>query len=98
MSWPKILLEIAKWIYGLLVGGMLFLFFCLLLDAVTYWIGSGWNPMLGEWPIFSGTVAAVTYSNAGTVLSLLLGLASIARLVIWDRVPGILDLLVKHRE
>jgi hypothetical protein len=93
----KVALETAKWIYGLLVAGMLFLFFCLVLDLLSYWIGSGWNPLLGQWPIFSGTVAAIGYSNPVMVVSLLLGAAAIARLVIWDQVPGLLSLLMKHR-
>ncbi len=95
MAWRKYLFELAKWIYGLLMGGMLFLFFCLVLDGISYWIGSGWNPLLGEWPIFSGTVAAISYSNGWIVSTLLLGVAGIARLLIWDKVPGILAVWMK---
>ena len=89
-------MEVAKWIYGLIVGGMVFLFFCLTLDLFCFWIGSGWNPLLGAWPIFAGTVSAVFYSDFVTCILLLLGLAVIARLVIWDRIPGILAMWMKH--
>ena len=95
MTGRKFIFELAKWIYGLLIGGMLFLFFCLVLDGISYWIGSGWNPLLGEWPIFSGTVAAIGYGNGWTVGSLLLGVAGISRLLIWDKVPGLLAVWMK---
>ena len=94
----KLLLEIAKWIYGLVMGSMLFLFFCLVLDAVCYWIGSGWNPLLGSWPIFAGTVGAVLYNDVATVVLLVAGLAVIGRLIIWDRVPPIVAMWMKHPE
>lgn len=98
MGVSKFLLELGKWIYGLLVAGMLFLFFCLLLDLFSYWIASGWNPMLGQWPVFSGTVAALGYGSPATVICLVGACAAIARLIIWDRVPGLLQWAVKHRD
>jgi hypothetical protein len=98
MKLSKVLLEFGKWVYGLVMAGMLFLFFCLLLDLFSYWIASGWNPMLGQWPVFSGTVAALGYGSPATVICLLFAAAAIARLMMWDRIPGLLQLAVKHRD
>jgi hypothetical protein len=85
--------EAIKFLYVLLVAGMVFLFFCLLLDLFGWAVGGGWNPLLGSWPIFSGTVSAVVYGSMGTVLALLLGVGAIARIILWDRVPVMLDFL-----
>jgi hypothetical protein len=96
MNGRKVALEVAKWVYGWWMGAMVFLFFCLVLDFIGYWIGGGWNPLLGQWPIFSGTLSAVFYDAFWRVLLLMLGLACMGRLVIWNRVPGLLGFLVKH--
>ena len=90
------ILEVCKWIYGALIGATIFLFFCLCLDGFSYWVCSGWNPLLGQWPIFSGTRSVVFYGDRLTLIVLLVGFFGIARLVIWDRVPVMLQFLVKH--
>lgn len=94
----RIVVEIFKWLYGLFLGCLVFLFLCLLLDVFCYWIGGGWNPLLGEWPIFSGTLVATVYSDGFTVGCLLLGFSAICRLVMWNWVPEILGFLMKHPE
>jgi hypothetical protein len=94
MDSRKVVLEVCKWLYGFINFCNFFLFFCLILDVVCYLIGGGWNPLLGQWPVFSGTLSAVVYSDWFTVVFLLLGVAVIARLVIWDRTPGLLRFIV----
>ena len=56
-------LELGRYLVFTVVGVVLFLFFTLFLDVVSLVIGGGWNPLLGEWPIFSGTVSAVVYGS-----------------------------------
>ncbi len=90
-----ILLEVMKFLYVLIVGSMVFLFFCLLLDGYCWLVASGWNPLLGSWPIFSGTVASVVYGKWGTTMCLIIGMGSVARIILWDRRPVILDFLVQ---
>lgn len=93
----KYLLELGKWTYGFLWGSLIFLFFCLVLDVIGFWVGSGWNPLLGRWPMFSGTVSAVAYSDGATVFVLMVAFAGICRLVIWDRTPAVFVMWMKHR-
>ncbi len=92
MNGSRVLLEISKCVYAMLVATMVCLFFCLLLDLLGYVVGGGWNVLLGAWPIFSGTVSAVVYGSWGTVLCLLLGLGLIARIILWDSTPSLLTL------
>ena len=87
------MLECLKWVYAMAVAAMVCLFFCLLLDVLGYVVGGGWNVLMGAWPIFSGTVAAVVYGSWGTVLCLLVGFASIARIILWDSTPSLLQVL-----
>lgn len=92
MTARKLGLETAKFIYGLVVGCMVFLFFCLLLDIFCWAVAGGWNPLLVSWPIFSGSVSSVAYGHLGTTVSLVLGMGVVARIILWDRLPVILDI------
>lgn len=92
MNASRIVLEVVKCAYAMLVASMVCLFFCLLLDLLGFVAGGGWNVLLGAWPIFSGTVAAVVYGSWGTVLCLLIGLGVIARIILWDSMPSLLQL------
>ena len=96
MDTKKITLELAKLAYVLVMGCVLFLFFALLLDAFCVMAFGGWNPLLGSWPIFSGTVSAGLYSPVGSVVSLLIGLMLMARVMLGDRTPGLLLFLTKE--
>jgi hypothetical protein len=98
MDSKRIVLESMKFVYGLFVGGIVFLFFCLLLDVFAWIVGGGWNPLLGSWPIFSGTVAAVVYGGWGIVLCLLMGVGTIARIILWDRTPVFLEFVVQQED
>jgi hypothetical protein len=93
----RVALEAIKFLYSLLVGGIVFLFFCLLLDLFGWVAGGGWNPLLGSWPIFSGTVASVVFGDFVTVSALLLSMGGIARIILWDREPLVLDFLTQPR-
>jgi hypothetical protein len=93
MRGQRIVLEVIKFVYVLIVASMVFLFFCLLLDLFTLLVGGGWNPLLGSWPIFSGTVSAVVYGGFWTVASLVLGVGVVGRVILWDRHPVMLDFL-----
>lgn len=88
-------LEIAKFFYTLLVGGMIFLFFCLSLDSFCWIVAGGWNTFLGAWPIFSGTVSVLVYGSWGAVLFLLACYGLICRIVLWDSIPTLLEFLLK---
>jgi hypothetical protein len=94
----RALLEISKWLYGILVGGVICLFLCLLLDVFGYWVGGGWNVLLGAWPVFTSTIAAVLYGSWGTILCLLIGFAVIARIILWDSTPTVLLALWQQDE
>jgi hypothetical protein len=96
MGSKRIVLEGLKILYGLFVGGIVFLFFCLLLDVFALTVAGGWNPLLGSWPIFSGTVASVIYGEWGVVLCLLIGVGTIARIILWDRTPFLLAFVVQQ--
>lgn len=87
------LLEIARFIYGFVFLAVLFLFFTLLLDAFCLLAFGGWNALLGKWPIFSGTVNSALYSPPAHVISLLTGLAIMARIIQGDRIPYILQVV-----
>lgn len=89
------ILETLKFFYGLLVGSLVFLFFCLLLDVFCYLLVGGWNAFLGDWPIFSGTVSSMLYGSWTAVAFLLLTYGIICRLVMGKDVPMVLDFLVK---
>ncbi len=80
----KIVIEIVRWVYLLLTSGIIFLFFCLLLDlfCLTFF---GWNPLIGPWPIFSGTISAIYYGDILMVLTLILSLGGIARIMVGKR-------------
>lgn len=92
----RALLETLKFLYGLAVSGVLFLFFCLLLDLFCLWVGGGWDPMLGTWPIFTGTVGIVFYGPSSSSIGLVLGLGIVARLVMWNKVPALLEGLAQQ--
>ena len=53
----------------------------------------GWQPLLGKWPIFSGTVSLVYFGDPWKVIVLILGLAGTARIMLGKRVPGLLEAL-----
>lgn len=95
INWP---LEIAKFLYVTVLSLVLFFFFSLLLDTFCFLAFGGWNPLLGKWPIFTGTVSAGFYSPLGSVISLLLGLGTMARVILDDRVPIALEFLVSKDE
>lgn len=84
-------LEILKFIYVLIVSVTLFLFFTLVLDVFCWVTFGGWKPLLGKWPVFSGTVSAALYSPFWHVFSLLLGFGIMARVILGDRTPGLLE-------
>ncbi len=85
-------LEIAKWLYGLVVSSVIFLFFCLFLDAFCYLIGGGWQPLLGQWPIFSGSISILYFGDPWKVIILILGISGLARIIIGKKVPDLIDL------
>lgn len=93
MNWG---LEIAKLLYVTIVGVVLFLFFSLFLDVFCFAVGGGWQPLLGKWPVFGGTVSAAFYSPPGAVISLLLGFGIMARVILGDKTPAMLDFLDKR--
>lgn len=95
MTARRVLLEILKFLYGLVVAGMLFLFLCLILDLYACWVGGGWNPLLGSWPIFRGTVGELLYGSWGMIICLLSGLGGIARIVLWQHTPSLLSFLTQ---
>jgi hypothetical protein len=86
-------LEMGRFVVFTTVAVVMFLFFTLLLDVVGLVLGGGWNPLLGDWPIFSGTVSAVVYSSKLSVAALLVSLGLIARLVAGPETPGIIAFL-----
>lgn len=94
MNWG---LEIGKWIYVLVVSTVVFLFFCLFLDLFCL-VFFGWNPLLGAWPIFSGTISLLVYGNPVMVLVLVAALASIARIMLGERIPYLLASLLSSSE
>lgn len=98
MKAQQIVLEILKTMYSFVMAGFVFLFFCLLLDVFGWAVAGGWNPLLGSWPIFSGTVAAVVYGSWGTVLCLGVGVALIARIILWDRTPLLIEIWMQPGE
>lgn len=82
--------EIIKWLYVFTVAAVMFLFFCLFLDVFSYVFLGGWRPLIGKWPIFSGTVSSIIYGPPFLVAFLLIGLAGIGRITLGNDVPGIL--------
>jgi hypothetical protein len=90
-------LEVGRFVVFMVVGVVLFLFFTLLLDLVGLVVGGGWNPLLGDWPIFSGTVSAMLYSAKGSVIILLLSFGVLMRLLIGPVTPSILSFLDPNR-
>lgn len=84
MNWG---LEIAKFIYCTAISALLFLFFTLVLDLIVLLVGGGWNPILGDWPIFSGTISVVYYGDKLMVTTLVICLGWMGRMVLGDRVP-----------
>lgn len=81
--------EISKWLYVLVISIFLFLFFCLLLDGFCFLAFGGWQPLLGKWPIFSGTVSIAFYGSPLLLAVLVFGLAGVSRLILGDDVPGL---------
>ena len=69
----------------------MFLFFCLFLDLFCFLAFGGWQPLLGQWPIFSGSVSLVFFGDPWKVLLLILGLAGTARIMLGKRVPAVLE-------
>ena len=98
MKGNKVLNECLKALYGLVVGGMVFLFFCLMLDVFGVVVAGGWNPLLGSWPIFSGTVGALLYGSWGAVLSLVVGVGAVARIILWDRNPSVIAMMMQPND
>ena len=90
-------IEIGKWVYVFIVSTVVFLFFCLFLDLFCL-VFFGWNPLLGAWPIFSGTISLLVYGNPAMVLILVLALTSIARIMLGDRIPLLLGNLFSTSE
>ncbi|MEM7037371.1 MAG: hypothetical protein AAF570_10350 [Bacteroidota bacterium] len=88
-------LEIAKFGYVTVVSLVLFLFFCLMLDMFCWLFFGGWDPLLGKWPIFSGTMSAAFYAPFGSVLSLLIGLGIMARVMLGEKTPTVLEFMLK---
>lgn len=86
-------LELGRYVVFSTVGVVLFLFFTLFLDVVGLLIGGGWNPLLGDWPIFSGTVSAMVYGSKASVITLVLSFGLIARLVAGPVTPSIIAFL-----
>jgi hypothetical protein len=86
-------LELGRYLVFTVVGVVLFLFFTLFLDVVSLVIGGGWNPLLGEWPIFSGTVSAVVYGSKASVVTLILSFGLICRLVAGPVTPVVIAFL-----
>lgn len=91
-------LEIGRYLVFTTVGVVLFLFFTLFLDVVGLFIGGGWNPLLGDWPIFSGTVSAMVYGSKASVITLILSFGVIARLVAGPVTPSIIAFLEPKAE
>lgn len=86
-------LEIGRFIVFSTVAVVMFLFFSLFLDVVGLVVGGGWNPLLGDWPIFSGTVSAMAYGDKLSVAALVLSLGLIARMVAGPVTPAIIAFL-----
>lgn len=84
-------------LYVLLVSIVLFLFFGLMLDVFCFLAFGGWNPLLGSWPIFSGTVSSAFYSSGGSVISLIIGFSLMARVILGQNIPTVLLFLVPNQ-
>lgn len=91
-------IEIAKWGYTLIVSMVMFLFFCLFLDLFCFLAFGGWQPLLGNWPIFSGSVSLVFFGDPWKVLILIFGLAGTARIMLGSRMPGLLEMIFQSIE
>lgn len=98
MEGRNIWLEAGKFIYAFLLGGMVFLFFCLFLDAFTWVFAGGWNTFMGPWPIFGGTVGVLIYGDWLPVLFLLICFGTICRIVLGKNIPSLLEFLLKPEE
>lgn len=91
MKQNKYLQELVRWLYVTVVGIVLALFFTLLLDGFCFLAFNGWQPLLGPWPIFSGSVGVVYFGNGWSVLALVIGLGSVGRIMLGDREPVMLS-------
>ena len=80
------------------VSVIVFLFFCLFLDLFCFLAFGGWNPLLGNWPVFKGTVSILPYDDPWKVLILVLGLAGIARILIGKITPGLITMMFQKEE
>lgn len=83
--------EIVKWLYVTVVGVVLALFFTLLLDGFCFVAFGGWQPLLGPWPIFSGTIGVVYFGNPWLVLALVAGLGAVGRIMLGEQEPALLS-------
>lgn len=92
----SIQVEILKWLYLLLLSSVLFLFFCLILDSFCYLVGGGWQPLLGHWPIFSGSISLLYFGSFWKVAFLLFGLIGTARIMLGKRVPALIQLFLNQ--
>lgn len=88
-------LELARFGICLMMGCLLLLFFTLMLDVVAWISYGGWNPLLGPWPIFAGTVSAAVYGGNGAVITLLISFGLLSRMVAGPVTPSILNFLAR---
>lgn len=72
----------------------MFLFLCLILDSFCFMVGGGWQPLLGNWPIFSGTISLVYFGSTWKVIFLILGLVGTARIMLGARLPTVIKLML----
>lgn len=91
-------LEVARLVTFLVMALVFFLFFTLVLDVVGLLVYGGWNPLLGKWPIFSGTISAAIYGSRGAVIALLVSFAFMARMVAGPVTPGFLQFLERKAD
>ena len=89
----KVLREIFTLIYAGAFGMLLLLFFCLVLDVFCGLL-FGWNPLVGTWPIFSGTVSAFVYGEVWLILVLLIGIAGSTRFALGKREIYLIEWLI----
>ncbi len=82
----------------MVVATVLFLFFCLFLDAFCWICFGGWQPLLGQWPIFSGSVSLAYFGENWKVIILGLGLAGTARIILGKKVPWLVAYLFEAIE